>query len=89
MERRMSDEAQETTTDAEEATETGVSLEGDTFPIGVFITTENGDIYRQATPGSGFYGSGANRGSGNHNHARWTTPGFQKDKWERGPLMPR
>ncbi len=38
---------------------------------------------------SGFYGSGANRGAGNDNRARWTTPGFQKDKWERGPLMPR
>ena len=85
----MSDEAQETTTDAEEATETGVSLEGDTFPIGVFITTENGALYRQATPGSGFHGAGANRGSGNDNHARRTPPGSQKDEGERGPRMPR
>ncbi|MCO5177559.1 MAG: hypothetical protein M9890_11420 [Thermomicrobiales bacterium] len=61
----------------------------ESFEVGAFIATANGDIYRQPTPGSGFYGSGSNSGSGNDNHARWTTPGFQKDKWERGPLMPR
>ncbi len=85
----MSDEVRDELIEVEEGDETGLSLEGETFPIGAFVVTENGDIYRQPTPGSGFYGSGANRGAGNDNRARWTTPGFQKDKWERGPLMPR
>lgn len=88
----MSDETQDEAIETDEVQETlhtGLSLDGEPFSIGAFIVTENGDIYRQAAPGSGFYGSGANRGTGNDNRARWTTPGFQKDKWERGPLMPR
>lgn len=88
----MTDETQDVTPEAVAEPE-DIEMEdagsGDEFEVGAFIKTENGDIYRQPTPGSGFYGSGSNSGSGNDNRARWTTPGFQKDKWERGPLMPR
>lgn len=88
----MSDEMRDEPIEVEEAEETmptGLTDEGETYPVGAFVVTENGDIYRQPTPDSGFYGAGSNRGAGNDNRARWTTPGFQKDKWERGPLMPR
>jgi hypothetical protein len=38
---------------------------------------------------SGFFGVGDNEGDGDDNLARETEPGYQRDKWKRGTIMPR
>lgn len=41
------------------------------------------------TPDSGTFGVGSNEGEGDDNQVRNTEPGFQRDKGERGTIMPR
>ena len=41
------------------------------------------------TPDSGFFGVGSNEGEGDDNRERETEPGYQRDKGDRGTIMPR
>ena len=41
------------------------------------------------TPDSGFFGVGSNEGQSDDNEVRETEPGFQRDKGDRGTIMPR
>jgi hypothetical protein len=64
------------------------ALSSDELPVATSGEARHGNDYT-GDPDSGFYGAGSNEGEGNDNLERETTPGFQKDKWERGTLMPR